>query len=398
MKHLIPIILLCSLIMCGCGENQKKSSSLPVIDLNAQYPKKDIVLQEIADVEYISLNGKDAPLMGSVKIGYISNDLYILYDQKIGDVFVIEKNGTVRSYFNQQGNGAKEYQRLEHLTYDKNKREIYIVDISGPNGIIVYSEEGKYIRNFPEHARQYIREIYDFDEETLLAYFQPLRHDPDNINCITPFVFLSKQNGEIITRLPLDFPERIYSRMIIDIEGLGPLGITFGTINNRKYEDDFFIAEISSDTLYTLSANRRLIPVFTRTPSVHDKKLITLSVGLKTDKFLYMYSHEYDIEAIKEAAIKSQPTPQGKSENYLYYLSNHEIIIPKIIDSNRPTKNTKIGMVNVSMAEKNMSADIYQAEQLVKELEKRELAGKLKDVAQRLKADDNPVLMLIRYK
>ena len=44
------------------------------------------------------------------------------------------------------------------------------------------------------------------------------------------------------------------------------------------------------------------------------------------------------------------------------------------------------------------SARIFQAERLVEALEKGELCGKLKEVAQTLTYDDNPVLMLVRYK
>ena len=378
---------------------QKTSGDLPIIDLTHNYPKKDIVLQDIADVEYISLNGKDAPLIGLVSIGYISNDCYILHERgRNGGVFVIEKNGNIH-HFNRLGNGSKEYLSISHLTYDPVKREIYIYDRMGSNGILVYTESGTFVRTIPELSQLAIEEIYDFDDQTLLAYFGFSRATPDNDpNQMTPYVFLNKQTGEIVSRLPLNFPERIYNRRIIRIEGVGSMGIVVASTNTRKFGDDFFIAELSADTLYILSQNHKLTPVLTRTPSVYNTKFIALSMGLKTDKFIHLCAYEYDMEAIEAAAKKEQPLPQGRSEDYLFYPSSGEMIIPNFMNADWPSGKTSIGMDKVSMNEKNMSARIFHAETLVTALEKGELQGKLKEVTQTLAIDDNPVLMLVRFK
>ena len=40
----------------------------------------------------------------------------------------------------------------------------------------------------------------------------------------------------------------------------------------------------------------------------------------------------------------------------------------------------------------------YEADDLVEALEKGELKGKLKEVAAKLKEEDNPVIMLVKYK
>ena len=399
MKHLTPFILLCTLILCGCGGSQKKSGPLPVIDLNAQYPKKDIVLQEIADVEYISLNGKDAPLIGTVRIGYISNECYILYDIKEGDVFVLEKNGKVRNQFNFMGSSGKEYTRISHLTYDPKKREIYISDATGPNGILVYTDTGTFVRSFPEHAQQSLTEIYDFDDHTLFGYFTlPFRATLDNLNQTDPYVFLSKEDGSIVSRLPLHFPERLSNRVSLRLDNGYSLPIVISTYETRKYGDHFLIADLSADTIYTLSKDRKITPVLTRTPSVYTQDpFIAWSVGLMTDKFICIGTVAYDFEAIKQQVLKNQQL-SIKAEGYLYYIANKEIIIPNFINTDWPSTVVKITMGNTSVGEKNMSAIVYQAEQLVAELEKGKLTGKLKEVAQRLKADDNPVLMVVRYK
>ena len=107
---------------------------------------------------------------------------------------------------------------------------------------------------------------------------------------------------------------------------------------------------------------------------------------------------EYDFESLKTAFLNNQPMPRLKGETYLYYFKSHEVVIPHFINTEWPTSNANVEMRGVSMEEKNMSARIILAERLVEALEKGELSGKLKEVAQTLTYDDNPVLMLLRYK
>jgi len=395
MKHFIPFILLCSLILCGCGGAQKNSGPLPVIDLTAQYPQKDIVFQEIADVEYISLNGKDVPLIGAIRVGYIAEDRFILYDFQNGDIFVLEHNGTILSHFNRKGNSGKEYTRIVHIAYDPKKREIYILDTFGTNCILVYTETGTFLRNFPDFSRRNLYEIYDFDDKTLFAYFKPSRPNPDSINHTSPYVFLSKEDGKIESRLPLHFPNRRSTMISFEVGGQWA-GISVGSIDFRKYGDEFVIADFSADTLYTLSQKRKLTPILARTPSVFAQDvLVTWGIDVKTDTFLSISTIEYDFEALKQQFRKNQPLSSSKSQKFLYYFKNHEIFVPKFINADWPSKEERTG---VMMGIKNVSVRVLQAETLVEALEKGELTGKLKELAKTLDYEDNPVLMVVRYK
>jgi len=393
-KHLLFCIIP---LFVGCA--QPSSGDLPLIDLTKEYPKKDIVLQEIADVEYVSLNGKDAPLIGRPRIGYVSQEVLVLYDVFTGDVFVLDRDGNCLSHFNNQGNSGKEYVYISHLTYDPQKREIYVLDASGANGILVYTDRGAFVRSFPEQSQQYLREIYNFDDQTLLAYCMPARMDSNNPNHTNPYLFLSKQDGKIVSRLDFRFQDdRITSRKIIPTDA-GPMAIVITGDNSLKFGGDFVVADISADTLYLLSKGAALTPVLSRMPSVYDQEIpIVWSVGLKTDQFILIRTAEYDFEAIKKAALNNQPTPRIKSGQYLFYTENHEVVTPKFINTDWPSVSVHFTMDRVSMEEKNMSATILYAEQLTGALEKEKLQGNLKELALTLAPDDNPVLMLIKYK
>ena len=107
---------------------------------------------------------------------------------------------------------------------------------------------------------------------------------------------------------------------------------------------------------------------------------------------------DYPFESIKTATQNNQPMPKLDSAAYLYYIQNQEIVTPNFINADWPSKSTGIVMSHVSMDEKNMSATIISAERLTDALEEGELQGKLKVVALTLAPDDNPILMLVKFK
>ena len=57
---------------------QSKKGDLPVIDFSKQYPKKEILLQDIAESEYIPLETTDDVLLGDRLVLSGISDKYIL--------------------------------------------------------------------------------------------------------------------------------------------------------------------------------------------------------------------------------------------------------------------------------------------------------------------------------
>ena len=54
----ISIIIL-SAVMAGCTGNKQATDDFITIDVNASYPEKELVLQDLMDVEYIPLETSD---------------------------------------------------------------------------------------------------------------------------------------------------------------------------------------------------------------------------------------------------------------------------------------------------------------------------------------------------
>ena len=54
---ILAIILL--VVLAGCGENKQSTDDLITVDVLKSYPKKELILQDFMDVEYIALETTD---------------------------------------------------------------------------------------------------------------------------------------------------------------------------------------------------------------------------------------------------------------------------------------------------------------------------------------------------
>lgn len=62
-RTLYGAVLLLAMMATACGDASQKSSALPQIDMNADYPEKEICLQDVAEVSYIPLETTDEILL-----------------------------------------------------------------------------------------------------------------------------------------------------------------------------------------------------------------------------------------------------------------------------------------------------------------------------------------------
>ena len=56
-KTILAVILL--VVLAGCGENKQSNNDLIIVDVSKSYPKKELILQDFMDVEYVALETTD---------------------------------------------------------------------------------------------------------------------------------------------------------------------------------------------------------------------------------------------------------------------------------------------------------------------------------------------------
>ena len=97
------------------------NQALPVIDMNEDYPEKEIVLQDIADISYIPLETNDEFLFdGSVEV--VTDQYVITKGHRGNDVCFFSRQGKVLNRIHRVGNGPGEY------------KDIGSIDVNPANG------------------------------------------------------------------------------------------------------------------------------------------------------------------------------------------------------------------------------------------------------------------------
>lgn len=102
-EKLYLLFALGALVACTGSPQKEKPASvntpaepfggLPVFDLQGQYPKKEIILQDLADVRYVALETGDSSLVGTRPI-LMTDSLIVTVNKKSDVIFLTSRENT----------------------------------------------------------------------------------------------------------------------------------------------------------------------------------------------------------------------------------------------------------------------------------------------------------------
>ena len=186
MKTLIFIEAILLLVMTSCGSDNASTDGFITVDVtkSSYSPKKELVLQDFMDVEYIPLETNDE----FVNQGYVNaiGEKYIIVTnyREDGDIFVYDRNGKAIRKINRKGQGGEEYISCLKIILDEENEELFINDFFARK-IKVYDLEGNFKRSFKQKQEgdtQFYGEIFNYDKNNLICY--------DECNADIPFLLI----------------------------------------------------------------------------------------------------------------------------------------------------------------------------------------------------------------
>lgn len=382
------LILFVLAFLMGSQEisSQSKKGSLPIIDFSKNYPKKEICLQDIADSEYIPLETTNDVLLGDrLVLSYISDKYILIHEPIRGNIFIFNRNGKIYSHFNHKGQSGQEYAWIGDAgtVFDEKNEEIFVCSQS----IQVYSLKGEYKRTLKINTVDNYSKVFSVDDEALLVYDDVIV-DPglEDKTKRHPYRLVSKKDGSLISTLDLYFPKRYSTRLVqIDKNSWGFVFMFY--TESLHYGQDIMIADVSSDTLYQLTPNRKLIPKLTRKPSVHvsEEPRKVWATLLTTDKFIIVGTILLDFKSVG-----------GKTPFFMYEFGTGEVTRVSFFDAEYDTKHWGPG--NSPAIAKNQVAGLIQPSSIINAYEKRQLNRNVEKFIKTLSEDDNPVVRIIKFK
>ncbi|WP_313382192.1 6-bladed beta-propeller [Proteiniphilum saccharofermentans] len=362
----------------GCKQSDTRDDELITVDVTANYPKKEVILQDFMDVEYIPLETNDE-FVTQGKVLEIGNK-YILVKNQIndGDLFIFDReSGKGIRKINRRGQGAEEYIRIDAVVLDEENNEIFVnCDTSGK--IFVYDLSGNFKRDLAHGEGPEYLYIFNYDRENLIRY-----DDGKNKGIQSYHAIISKQDGSITRDIPIPFDK--IKTPTLQMEG----GLVFTNVSSIiPYHDNWLLAEASSDTIYHyLSGENKLIPFLIKTPSSTDPEIF-LNMGALTDRFYFMQT----IEMTWDTAERWFSTTD------LMYDKQEDALFRATVLNGDYLKKQEVNMTSCLVNSEIAICRTLEAGELVEAYENDELKGKLKEIAAGLDEDSNPVIMLIKHK
>jgi len=377
--NIILLIILLSVTTESIGQREAVNNDLITVDVRKTYSqKKELILQDFMDVEYIVLETKDDFLNQGIVMDIGKEIIIVKNIIDDGNIFIYNINGKALRKINRKGQGTEEYLRISGITLDESNNEMF-VNVFSQRKIFVYDLYGKFKRSFKHKegagSLSYI-DIFNYDKENLICY--------DKYNEEIAFVLISKHNGNINKEIKIPFKEK---KLLQLISSDGTTGVAPGPYSSIiPDKGNWRLLEVSSDTIYSFLPNYSLKPFMVRAPSVQSMNPeVMLLLRLISDRYYFMETIKmessfprtfmmYDMQAKSFSGYTLfNGDYSNKKEIYLNALRpvNHEI------ESWQP----------------------IEAYQLVEDYKEGRLKnGKLKEIALKLDVEDNPVIMLIKHK
>lgn len=400
--------LYASLLLYSCGANNtnrqdgkedasteqtqkaKKEQGLVTLDVTKDYPEKKIVLQDLADVKYIPLETKKNALLPNSAgcLGYVSDSLIVARTSD-NEIVLFNGDGSVRSSFRHVGQGSKEYQYIIGMAVDPKAQEIFIVDYLLKYRMQVYSFTGQYKRTLPIPYKMILNSLQDFSADCLLACDMDVNQGISNR--AKPYMLLSKKTGEIVKELDIHFTKRMSNRMSKPFGENQTISAALGYDPIVRCEDSYVIGDLSADTIYTYTPQGVLSPMLVRTPpvlSMETPKVLLPDYRAGSYFFFYLVDFEFDFE-----------TRTGFPDKYMVYdYAAGKPYVCKLVNRDCEEQEIQLGDGGVTNKAWNTACYTIPSSMLIEQSEAGKVHGLLKEIAAGRTDDDNPVLVIVRFK
>ena len=281
------------LLLVACGQRADGPSDAILFDATRDYPEKQLLLDEVADITYVPLSSEtDSALFRGTHITYVplssetdsalfrgtlahvSERTITIHDFPRGIFYLFDRSGRYLSSFNHKGQGPEDYNFLVTAFVDEASGELFAVE---KNWIQVYDKQGDYRRTLRLPDGAWVLEAADGGDETILLVDNQERASilyagmvDENAEAYEqPFVRISKADGGLVSYITL--PKNFLVDLSADFQTAGISLKVFGP-NHRlvSHRDGFLLTNQETDTIF-LYAHDQLKPMMIHTPPISEQ-------------------------------------------------------------------------------------------------------------------------------
>ena len=369
------------LAMFSCNGGKPSTSDLITIDVTANYPEKELVLQDIFDVEYVPLETTDE-FVTQAMVKAVS-DHYVLTGNwcSDGNLYLFDRaTGKGIRVINRKGQSGEEYALDADCLIDEAKDELYIFDVM-TRKVLVYDLTGSFKRSFKYAGEWYYNEAFFYDDNLLLCCASDYNSVPHRYQ----HMLISREDGSIVREISLPYegePIELVARQG-DFVMSGPFHLT------ASLPDGWSLVNPPSDTIYHLGHDGQLMPQIVRTPPIHKMDpAVFLAPTAVTDRYCFfeMMKKKVDFKTFK--GFPSETLVYDKEGKAVF---RYNSLLSTDYDDRSVTIFMQPQHYPIAACQTLEAPDLVEAYQAGK------LQGRLKEIAAGLDEEDNAVIMLVKY-
>lgn len=386
MKYLILALTLS--FVCSCKQTNDKNIRLVTVDVAKDYQPKEVWLQDIADIEYLPIVTTDSTLVNSGP-SVVSDDGIVIRGGKVGELLIFDKQGEkLQGRICRRGQGPEEYTAIIFNIVDWQRKEVFIADY---NSLKVYDFSGNYLRTLTNEDIMKLN-ITDLNRDYLLCSYNKEGSETP----YRPYFLLSKEDGKKDT-LSIEIPRFIASnRKILWDDGNSNNAYGFLPQLYRS-TDKIWLTDVALDTVFVMNPDQTLEAVMAplQTPTIDPEAPLLFFRGMN-DRYAWASRLPRQVTVKMSDMMANR---EKRQKLYMYDRHTDEWFEP--IYRNRAINNRETDPKYIDITSVPYGYGLVQlnAMDLVEAYSKNQITDeKLKAIASQLHEEENPVLMVLKFK
>lgn len=375
----IPFIPMIAFVAMSVSCGPSADIGMMTIDVEKSYPKKELAINDIWEMEYIALETDSLFLVSGGQPQHVGENKLGFVDNRTGNLLFFDaKTGKKAFCINRKGAGPEEYKSVGALVMDEKAGEIFAWSIIDGT-FQVYDAQGKHLRTLPMRNKKkneylYITNFINLDDDRLLC-------SSHNIKGYAVHYLQNKKTG--LTTIVDSIPNEQYVSEYIFAQ---KDGVTYSTAPNLTpfvhTSEGLVYADHSNDTLYRMTDGMTPSPFIVRIPRVKETEPNKiLRFDNETDDWMFLSSIEMAYDFSQNKGLHQI--------NYGIEKESGEIFELTLVHPDYEGKEYSPTALN---------ARYYSSGELFTALEEGKLKGKLKEIVSKLDEEDNGVIMLLKQK
>lgn len=375
----IPFISMIAFVAMSVSCGPSADIGMMTIDMEKSYPKKELAINDIWEMEYIALETDSLFLVSGGQPQHVGENKLGFVDNRTGNLLFFDaKTGKKAFCINRKGAGPEEYKSVGALVMDEKAGEIFAWSIIDGT-FQVYDAQGIHLRTLPMRNKKkdeylYITNFINLDDDRLLC-------SSHNIKGYAVHYLQNKKTG--LTTIVDSIPNEQYVSEYIFAQ---KDGVTYSTAPNLTpfvhTSEGLVYADHSNDTLYRMTDGMTPSPFIVRIPRVKETEPNKiLRFDNETDDWMFLSGIEMAYDFSQNKGLHQI--------NYGVEKESGEIFELTFVHPDYEGKEYSPAALN---------ARYYSSGELFSALEDGKLKGKLKEIASTLGEEDNGVIMLLKQK